>query len=482
MHTGKTTIAFRLDDAIHAVVFSRNGAMIGATSVRGDLKVWDLAERNERYSDLQNGAYNAIAFSPGGETFVSSGNDDVRVVNLNTGESKKLSVTKVGTLAFSPNGELLATGGSDRTIRLWRMADTIAVRELKGHFGTVMSLAFHPQGGMLASGSTDHTVLLWNLDEAGSASSVDTLNLDTSNISIALSPNGKSVAVSGSYEPGTVITDAASDSVRVWECATLKEEKILRGQPGIISLAASAEGVIAAGGGQGNLALWDMDGGMLKREFSTGSMGVTALEFSPDGTKIAVGKADGELSVWGTRGDAIWTMEHAHAGIINSVAFNPDGKSLASVGWDGVARLWNVADGKLSSPFTIGFGCGNVRVAFAPPHGQILAVSSQFLGIRLWNLERPQETPREIQAPTIAIVFSPDGALLFSGGNDGLIKIWDAVTLDQRCTLKGHKTAVVGLAMSGDGRTLVSCSWDKTLRFWRAASEQDVRAAGQWAD
>ena len=54
---------------------------------------------------------------------------------------------------------------------------------------------------MLASASTDHTVLLWDLDEAGSASSVDTLNLDTSNISIALSPNGKSVAVPARMNP-----------------------------------------------------------------------------------------------------------------------------------------------------------------------------------------------------------------------------------------------------------------------------------------
>ena len=88
MHTGKTTRVFHLKDAIHAVVFSRDGAMIGATSVQGDLKVWELLEGCERYSDVQNGAYNAIAFSPGGETFVSSGSEDVRVVNLNTRESR----------------------------------------------------------------------------------------------------------------------------------------------------------------------------------------------------------------------------------------------------------------------------------------------------------------------------------------------------------------------------------------------------------
>ena len=185
--------------------------------------------------------------------------------------------------------------------------------------------------------------------------------------------------------------------------------------------------------------------------------------------------------MWQTEGNAIWTIEHAHAGLINSVAFSPDGMNWDP--WAGTEwRLWNAADGKSSLSFTIGFGCGIVRVKFAPPHGQTLAVGSQFLGIRLWNLQRPQEPPREIRTPTNALLFSPDGVLLFSGGNDGLIKIWDAATLDQRCTLKGHTTAVVGLAMTDDERTLVSCSWDKTVRFWRAASEEEVNAADQWAD
>ena len=59
--------------------------------------------------------------------------------------------------------------------------------------------------------------------------------------------------------------------------------------------------MIATGGGQGHMAFWDLDGGMLKREFSTGSVGITALEFSPDGTKIAIGNADGDFLCGGRR-------------------------------------------------------------------------------------------------------------------------------------------------------------------------------------
>ena len=214
-----------------------------------------------------------------------------------------------------------------------------------------------------------------------------------------------------------------ADSVRVWDCATLKEQRTLRGQPGIISLATSAEGVIATGGGQGHLALWDLDGGMLKGEFSTGSAGITALDFSPDGKKIAVGNADGGLSVWQTEGNAIWTIEHAHAGLINSVAFSPDGKSVASVGWGGwrESGMWLMGNQVCLSPSAL--AAVSSESSSHHPTDRYWPWAASFSGIRLWNLQRPQEAPREIQTPTNALLFSPDGALLFSGGNDGLIKV-----------------------------------------------------------
>ena len=44
-------------------------------------------------------------------------------------------------------------------------------------------------------------------------------------------------------------------------------------------------------------------------------------------------------------------------------------------------------------------------------------------------------------------------------------------------TLKGHRRRVVSVAFSSDGKTLASASADNTVKLWRAANGQEVRAA-----
>jgi WD40 repeat protein len=67
----------------------------------------------------------------------------------------------------------------------------------------------------------------------------------------------------------------------------------------------------------------------------------------------------------------------------------------------------------------------------------------------------------------MAVLFSPDGKRLFSGGSEGSITIWDLQHRTKVLTLDAPGGSVSALALSSDGRRLASCgSQTGEVQIW----------------
>jgi WD40 repeat protein len=65
-----------------------------------------------------------------------------------------------------------------------------------------------------------------------------------------------------------------------------------------------------------------------------------------------------------------------------------------------------------------------------------------------------------------AVLYSDDGKLLLTGGNDNQVVMWDSESRNALNVLSGHSDWVVALAMSDDGKYIVSGSRDKSAIIW----------------
>jgi WD40 repeat protein/energy-coupling factor transporter ATP-binding protein EcfA2 len=65
-----------------------------------------------------------------------------------------------------------------------------------------------------------------------------------------------------------------------------------------------------------------------------------------------------------------------------------------------------------------------------------------------------------------SVAFSPDGKTIVSGSWDNTLRLWDLQGNSLGQPFLGHTRNVYSVAFSPDGKTIVSGSWDNTLQLW----------------
>ena len=65
-----------------------------------------------------------------------------------------------------------------------------------------------------------------------------------------------------------------------------------------------------------------------------------------------------------------------------------------------------------------------------------------------------------------SVALSGDGRYIVSGSDDGTVAVWDLQTGARLHELTGHHGGVRSVALSGDGRHIVSGSDDGTVAVW----------------
>ena len=228
--------------------------------------------------------------------------------------------------------------------------------------------------------------------------------------------------------------------------------------------------MIASGGSDGTIRLWDTQGNTIAPPLKGHSAAVRAVVFDPNGQMILSGSEDGTLRLWDTQGSSIGKPFKGHKSWVNSVAFSSDGQTIVSGSEDGTVRIWDIQGNSVGKPFK-GHKDSVMSLAFSPD-SQIIASASKDANVRLWNIQgNPIGKPLAGHSSVIwSLAFSPDGQTIASGSKDGTVRLWDTQGNSIGKPLMGHSSEIVSVRFSPDSQIIATGGLDGTLRLWNRQS------------
>lgn len=314
---------------------------------------------------------------------------------------------EVRSIAWSPRGDLLASGGDDRTVRVWRLLPQRLLHTLRGHSRNVYAVGFAPDGRTVISAGGDGQVRLWSV-EGGEMRTTPEVHSRSVNC-LAIHRQGVIATADGAWRSSSqAIVRQLVNSRRARGIA-------LRGAGPVLTL---------------------------------DHYEVSCLAYAPDGRRLAVGTPQ-HLFLWAPRRQPSQVMRFGPA--------SPGARRVVEASASGELVL-------------LAEGAWYRSACFSADGAQLAAAADA--EVQIWQGERgPTARLRGHAGAVNAVAFSPLGAVLASGGNDGVVRLWDAGCGVERVSFTWDIGPIQSLAFSPDGLSLAA-GGERRIVVW------DVEAYG----
>ena len=447
--------------SVNCVGFSVNGEHLLSASEDGVIKVYDaILGKEVQSTQITNGWLTSVSASPKGDFIVGSHNECYLVL-FNAVDFSEIAQLHGHNRAVSSvefdraHGKYIASTSEDHTIIIWDVATQSIKHHLRGHRDTVTQAKFSPDATQLVSCSDDFSLKIWDIE---SGRELYTLGGHTAVVKCcAWSPNGKFIA-----------SGARDCNINLYNANSGKLLSSFKGHLDWINCIAFSKDSkkLVTGSWDYNLKVWSVKDGKERSTLKGHSSAISTCAFSDDGKQVISSSLDGTLKVWDAYAGSEITTLLGHQQRVNGFDVTPQG-DLVSVSDDGTLRLWD----KLAGLELTTFAAHSDYISSAAflPNGQILS-SSNDKSAKLWDLNIADKDTMSHSKPILSLAFTNDGSTLASASLDNTIKLWHADTGKFIKQLKGNGSIIRTIAFNGSGSLLAAAGDDKSITIYDAKS------------
>ncbi|KAL3901741.1 MAG: hypothetical protein SGCHY_000369 [Lobulomycetales sp.] len=196
---------------------------------------------------------------------------------------------------------------------------------------------------------------------------------------------------------------------------------------------------------------------------------VFSVSFSPDGQLVASASMDRHIFLWNTFGDCSnFSLLKGHQGAVLETCWGRDNQTLYSCSADMSVAIWSSESSQRLRKLRGHTNFVNAIAASRSGGQEMIASVSDDNTCRVWDpREKNAISVIENQYQLTAVTWAASSPTVFTGGIDNTIRGWDLRNTDEPIyALEGHADTISGLRASPDGTSLLSNSFDNTLKLW----------------